>query len=154
MTTVEHYIKVLEMISSGTMKILEGIPEERFDWRPWEGSFSFKEAVGHIIADELWFVGDVSKALGLPSPQTSSEAKGNPKEELGRFWEIHRQTVSLVNSLEDQDLEKVVKFMDGKWEAPIYEALQSILEHQVHHRGQLIVYFRILGLEPPKRWED
>jgi len=154
MTTVEHYVKLLETITSGTMKILEGIPEEHFDWRPWEGTFSFKEAIGHIISDELMFVGDISKALGLPAPAIPSEPKGNLKEELGRFWEIHRQTVSLVNSLQNQDLEKVVKVYGGHWEAPIYEVLQGIMEHQVHHRGQLIVYFRILGLEPPKRWEE
>jgi len=154
MTTVEHYIKLLESITSGTMKILEGVPEARFDWRPWDGTFSFKEAIGHIIADELAFVGGVAEALGLPASETSPEPKGNLKEELGRFWEIHRQTVSLVNSLQDQDLEKKVKMYEGQWEAPIYEVLQGILEHQVHHRGQLVVYFRILGMEPPKRWEE
>jgi len=154
MTTVEHYIKLLESITAGTMKILEGIPEEHFDWRPWEGTFSFKEAIGHIISDELEFIRGVTKALGLPSLEVPSEPKENLKEELGRFWEIHRQMVSLVNSLKDQDLEKVAKFPTWNWEAPIYEAIGPILEHQVHHRGQLIVYFRILGLEPPKRWED
>lgn len=154
MTAVEHYIKLLEMYTSGTMKVLEGIPEDRFEWRPWKGAFSFKGTIGHMISDELQFVRAVSESLGLPKPETEAKPKGTLREEVGRFWEIHRQTVSLVNSLRDEDLEKKVKMYGGQWEATIYEVLQGILEHQVHHRGQLVVYFRILGMEPPKRWEE
>jgi len=43
---------------------------------------------------------------------------------------------------------KVKIEQDGQ--VPVGWLLWHVVEHEVHHRGQLITYLRILGLEPPQ----
>jgi uncharacterized damage-inducible protein DinB len=44
--------------------------------------------------------------------------------------------------------------MPGDHTMSIRKVALVLLEHDAHHRGQLIVMLRLLGIDPPKRWSD
>ena len=51
--------------------------------------------------------------------------------------------VSLISAT---DMERKVKPFNT--EATISQLIMEMLEHSIHHRGQLITYLRLLGVEP------
>ncbi len=42
----------------------------------------------------------------------------------------------------------------GQWPATGFATIQYAIDNEIHHRGQGYVYLRVLGIEPPKFWED
>ena len=53
-----------------------------------------------------------------------------------------------LNKLTDEMLMQIVDKFNRK--ATKQELLMEMLEHSLHHRGQLSVYFRLLGINPPE----
>jgi len=41
----------------------------------------------------------------------------------------------------------------GLYEGPIYWFLFYLIDNEIHHRGQVYVYLRTLGVEPPAFWD-
>ncbi|MCK4972898.1 MAG: hypothetical protein KAS52_06225, partial [Candidatus Heimdallarchaeota archaeon] len=52
-----------------------------------------------------------------------------------------------INSLTDEMLMQTVDLFNRV--ATKKEILLEMLEHSIHHRGQLSVYFRLLSINPP-----
>jgi uncharacterized damage-inducible protein DinB len=63
------------------------------------------------------------------------------------FDRSHQQLVEQVAALTPEQLTETVNFF-GR-EVPRKTLLWGITEHEIHHRGQLFVYLRLLGIEPP-----
>jgi uncharacterized damage-inducible protein DinB len=41
----------------------------------------------------------------------------------------------------------------GQWEGPIYWSIFYQMDNEIHHRAQVYVYLRSLGVEPPPFWD-
>jgi len=61
---------------------------------------------------------------------------------------MHNESMSIFRSLTDDDLEQKcmtpggVELRIGKW-------LRSMVEHEVHHRGQIYLYLAMLDVPTP-----
>lgn len=51
-----------------------------------------------------------------------------------------------ANMISMNDLGRVIKSFNRP--ATVEEIILEMLEHSIHHRGQITVYFRLLGIEP------
>ncbi|MHA2367138.1 MAG: DinB family protein [Candidatus Hodarchaeales archaeon] len=61
---------------------------------------------------------------------------------------------TILPKLTSEDMEKLIKYNFpklgwGSWKIPGFAAMSTILEEFIHHRGQISVYLRILGIKPP-----
>ena len=62
--------------------------------------------------------------------------------------QMHEESLAIFRSLTDEDLETKtmtpggVELRVGKW-------LRSMIEHEIHHRGQLYLYLAILDVPTP-----
>lgn len=68
---------------------------------------------------------------------------------LARFDQMHRAEVAYYESLEPDQWGRLVDTAWGPPE-PLMQLLLSFLTHEAHHRGQMITYLRLKGMEPPK----
>jgi len=60
-------------------------------------------------------------------------------------------TSSITNHLDKLTDEMLMQIVDKfNRKASRSEILLEMLEHSIHHRGQLSVYFRLLGIIPPE----
>ena len=55
---------------------------------------------------------------------------------------------ALLDSLSDETMAEVVSFPDPLPAKTRFEMLLGAKEHEMHHRGQLMVYERLLGVVP------
>ncbi len=69
------------------------------------------------------------------------------QEILNLYDHVVEKTKRYLDNLTDDILNDQVK--DFNRIATKKEILLEMLEHSLHHRGQLSVYFRLLGLDPP-----
>lgn len=124
-----------------TLGLLKAMPAEHYGFVPAEGMRSFEEQAVHMagtINMQLTKIGHP----GLP------ELKGGSKEEiLKAYVDMFKETISYLKQMKGAVLSEETPMWYGS--STKNRILNLMDNHLAHHRGQMIVYIRLKGLEPP-----
>jgi uncharacterized damage-inducible protein DinB len=150
-----------QTVRRNTLVIAEEIPEEQYSFRPAAGSRSVAETLAHIVMSSR-------SSYDLHADRRIITFAGIDFSALSRERLAREQTLTakseILAALRD-DGEVWNKFFGGVSEetlsgtvsfpAPIdppsksrFELILGVKEHEMHHRGQLMVCQRMLGLVP------
>src|SRR5512133_3317273 len=149
-------------VRGNTIKIAEEIPEESYGFRTAEGCRSVGEQLVHIavaprIQEQIHFVERRSTLVGFDffglmgqiiAEQQVPRTKAQILELLKTEGEKY---ASAVEGLSEEFLAETVTYPEGMT-PPVksrFEMLIAPKEHEMHHRGQLMVAQRMLGMVPP-----
>jgi uncharacterized damage-inducible protein DinB len=136
-----------------TRRLLERVPNEHFDWRPHPKSLTIGKLAWHM-ANLIAFL-EVSQrgpetdiaAVQWPATATSTD------EVLSRFDVTAASVQQAVASIEDEQLHGPWTMRRGEYvigTMPRTRVLRVlVLNHLIHHRGQLSVYLRLLDVPVP-----
>lgn len=146
---IEDLIEHLERYRSITLQVFDLIEEEDLQWRPSADQYSLGQQLLHIAQAEDRF------AHGLFEGDWSVDRVRFPEAlpgtaEMKRFFEgVRAFTLEKLRQVDAEDLGQIVQMPD----APVSHTLRSwlwfILEHELHHRGQVWAYLRMMKLTPP-----
>jgi uncharacterized damage-inducible protein DinB len=140
-----------------TRRLLERVPTEKFDWKPHEKSFSFMELVNHLARLPGWGAETVgTEALDL-APEGGEYKPPPPAESTEGVLELFDKTTTAFREalagVGDEELMQPWSLLSGGEELftlPRIAVLRGmILNHIVHHRGQLSVYLRLNDIPVP-----
>lgn len=120
------------------------MPAEQYDYKPTDRQMTFGEQLLHIRRNMLWlsteFISD------QPFEEVGPEAP--TKTEIIRLLTAAFDDVSeRVERTETDELSRTTGFRDGT--KTKLQILNLIQDHVTHHRGQLIVYLNLRGIDPP-----
>jgi len=149
---VDSFIAELEQEAATTRKVLERVPADKWDWKPHEKSFSLGGLAYHIAT----IPGVISKMVAPDSFDIADFQKSEPrpKEELlTALDESVAEAKKYLESVDDERAMATWRFTAGgqtKMEAPRIGVIRMImLSHWYHHRGQMLVYLRLLDIPVP-----
>jgi len=136
-----------------TRRSLERVPEDNFDWKPHEKSFSLHQLAAHIAEVAHWVpvtlnmdVFDVDAPHERVVPETLEEI-------LTHFDEGVAEARGLIEAATAEQLMATWSMKQGGevvHSMPKAAVLRSfIFNHNVHHRAQLGVYLRMLDVPVP-----
>ena len=148
-------------VRNNTIKIAEEIPDEQYGFRPAEGCRSVAETLAHIavmsrVPEQIHFVEHRSTLVGFDFFGFRSKLKAEA---------IAPRTKAQILELLRTEGERYAKALEGVSEAFLgeqveypegmeprvksrFELLMVPKEHEMHHRGQLMVVERMLGIKP------
>jgi uncharacterized damage-inducible protein DinB len=131
-----------------TIKVVEAIPAGKEDYAPDVRSMSALKLAFHIASSEWYFLEAIHQ--GTP-PATHPELPASihaAKDVVA--WANTRipALIEDVKSLSGEALSRVIVFGEKRQIAG-YSALQQMLKHSIHHRGQLSAYLRPMGALVP-----
>lgn len=137
-----------------TRRVLERIPEEKWEWKPHPRSFSLGELATHIVNLPLWQESLLrDDEFDLAELQNVEAIPNNRDALLARFDSRSEAVRQALDELQEDDLESEYALRNGSqliFEMPRHSALRSVgLSHMVHHRAQLMVYLRLLDVPLP-----
>jgi uncharacterized damage-inducible protein DinB len=148
------FIAELEHEAATARKCLERIPAEKFDWKPHEKSMTFGALASHIAEMFSWTPAtlehpelDFAKMDYKPfEPQTT--------EELVEFFDKNvGEAVSTLRNSPDERFMETWSLKNGEqtyFTLPKVAVMRSfVMNHIVHHRGQLSVYLRMNDIPVP-----
>jgi uncharacterized damage-inducible protein DinB len=146
------YIDELTQEAETTRRVLERVPDDKLSWRPHATSWSLGQLALHTAQVPGAFAHLLQK-LTFDGPVPSQAEAASRDEILAAFDDsISRAKASLSGS-SDQDMQAVWSFQPGgqtKLAAPRAGIVRSLMfNHWYHHRGQLTVYLRQLGIPVP-----
>ena len=152
--------RAFRTVRKNTIQIAEEIPADQYAFRPAEGTRSVADTLRHIAISPMWGIHVHGKRLTQLSfdmfrdgmaHQAAQEAELKTKDDIVKA--LHRngeEFAAFVDGLTDEVLAEVVSFgpvadIPGKTR---FEMLLSSKEHEMHHRAQLMVVERMLGIVP------
>ena len=138
---------------ANTRKTLERVDDGRFDWKPHEKSFSLKGLAGHIANIPPWVKVtldteelDVGQDFDQPTFESTADI-------LAYFDGQVAEARAALEAASGEDLMAPWSMvMEGEtiFSMPKAAVIRSfIFNHNVHHRGQLTVYLRLLDIPVP-----
>lgn len=131
------------------LDFIRAIPDSALRWAPTEGVRDFAQQVAHVAMDNVMFV---SRFVGGEAPPAFGDSAVylNDKAELERAVEATYEWVSgRLRDLPAAELLEETE-MFGR-PIPKWRVFLVGLHHADWTRGQLVPYFRLNGVEPP-RW--
>ncbi len=145
---IESFLEYYERVRERTRKLVVLIPPEHLEWTYREGRFTIGELVRHIAAIERWLYAE--NAEGRPSKYAGCgpELTEGYESMLDYFDEMHRQSVAIFQKLSPDMLQAKIQTPAGQ---PItcWKWLRALVEHEIHHRGQLYMYLNMLDVKTP-----
>lgn len=149
MTTPAHlegYISNWKRNHKQTISVMKVAPSDKFEWKTCESAMTLGALMNHLWQAES---GLVEAALTASLPKTRMEPLNNTEDLIAAFETSHVENVSKVCALTPEQMKETVTPF-GEANAMTRQALlHGLLEHEIHHRGQLYTYLRILGVELP-----
>jgi len=145
----------LEM--AGCRKTLERVPAAQFEFKPHPKSFSLGQLANHLAAVPTWLVTMFQTTdLDFVDPETAKRMPlpaATPEALVAQFDRGVRAARAALAGASDADMMAVWTGRSGGQmvlsfpRTAVYRGF--IMNHMIHHRAQLTVYLRLLGLPVP-----
>ena len=142
---IQSFISNWNRIHKQTAIVLAAVPDAKLGYQPQEDMFSLRQLVTHIVRAE---VGLTRSALAGSTQKIDLDLSESSVEQLVEaFNKHHAELVEEVSQLAPEQLKEEVEFAGHRLSR---KALLNVMtEHEISHRGQLFVYLRLVGVQPP-----
>jgi uncharacterized damage-inducible protein DinB len=152
MSMIEALLQELEQEAQTTRRVLERVPGDRLGWKPHDKSMSLGQLALHV-ATTPGAVAEISRQSPFSMPQFTQPSATSAEELIPALEQSLARAREILGSLDDAALGDIWRVVDGDREVmalPVGALLRSImLNHWYHHRGQLSVYLRQVGVPVP-----
>lgn len=144
----DDFLHHLEQVRGRTMRLVRCVPPDKIEWTCRTGEFTLGDLARHIAATERHVFAEC--VCGRPSRYKGCGRElADGLDNVIAFMErMHGESLEIFTKMTQADLEKKGTSPEG---VPItaWKLLRSMLEHEIHHRGQIYVYLGILGVSVP-----
>lgn len=146
--SVESFLPYLESVRRRTRAVASCIPDDRVEWSPGAGRFTPGDLVRHIASTERWMWGE--NVRGRPSryPGHGEDLAGGKEAVLAYLDLLHEEAVAIFGTLTPEQLQSKCSTVGGI-EITVWKWLRLMVEHEIHHRGQLYEVLAQIGVDTP-----
>ncbi len=149
------------VVRNNTLKIAEEIPEDKYSFQPAEGTRTVAQTLIHISnahkfalalhRDEVRSTVVGFDFMSFIAPLIASEQQPMTKAQIvARLTAAGEEFENWVKTLSDDFLAQSVSLPPGAVppSKTRFELLIAVKEHEMHHRGQLMLVERMIGITP------
>ena len=154
MKLIDPLVTEFEREHQTTRKFLERLPEDKLDWRPHAKSYTAGELASHIT-DLLRFAVLIANAEEFNfDPATYKPFQATSVADLLKTFDENvasgKQAMAGVSDEAVNQPWQLKILGRSQFARPKKDVFRDfMLSHQIHHRGQLSVYLRLLDVPVP-----
>ena len=153
MTISEMLLPEFDQEMANTRKLLAGLPEDKLDYQPHPKSMKLGRLAAHVAEMPGWLA-MLPGCDKLEIPPDWKPATATSREQLlGFFDENAARGHAALAGMSDEEFAEpwslVFKGHTAFTMPKIAVARNVIMNHVIHHRGQLSVYLRLLDVKIP-----
>jgi uncharacterized damage-inducible protein DinB len=134
-----------------TLLALRSLTDEQLDWKPQGWHSSARDLAVHMCNVEwVWIYRNALRLESWDTRWKSKEFRTWP--ELLAYWEnVHAASTDWLMNTPMSELDKQYALpYDQSPLAPLHWIVNHVIEHEIHHRGQLFMLMRMQGINPPE----
>lgn len=153
MTMIEMFLKEMEEEAKTTRKMLEPVPEDKYDWKPHAKSMTIQRLANHIAELPSWTkMALETDELDFNAGTYVPKLMKNNKELMDYFEKNLKEGRNSLKQAKDNILPKIWVFRNGDTifsKRTKAEVIRMSFCQTVHHRAQLGVFLRLLDIPIP-----
>jgi uncharacterized damage-inducible protein DinB len=143
-------VPIWRALNGMLIELVDFVPDERMQWSPKPDLWTFHHIFQHLCeAREQWMVRAINDGEPDIDIYKNVFTKDELKDAFQRTWERIERTFTDQARLN-------ATYKDRYWaEAPLrigHWVAFHLLEHDIHHRADLLLYLALLGIETPQVW--
>jgi uncharacterized damage-inducible protein DinB len=154
MSIAQGLLAEFDMETASTRRTLERLPEDKLDWTPDPKSMTMGRLAAHVAEMPGW------AALTMGTDELDFAAGGytpavaTSREQVLRIADENANAArAAIAAASDADFMKPWTLRSGEqifFTLPKIAVLRGmVMNHTIHHRGQLTVYYRMNGVPVP-----
>ena len=144
--TINPFLEYYEKIRARTKTAIAQVPADKINWTYLEGKFTFADLIRHLAAIERFMYAENVKLRPSRYPGHGKELADGYQNILAYMDQMHQESMQIFTSLSDQDLQKKCT-TPGGIEITVWKWLRAMIEHEIHHRGQIFIYLSMLEVK-------
>lgn len=131
-----------------SLAVLDAMPAEGHDLRPTPGQTSFSEQIEHYAQGNVNYF----KTFGLAINPPASPDEESPQALRNYLAASYDYVAEVLESIAEDDFSRRDLDFGPVGPKTLHTAQDVFMRaymHSAHHRGSLVVYLRLAGVEPP-----
>ena len=146
--SARQFLEYWDNVRGRTRRVVACIPPARLEWAPRDGAFTLGDTVRHLATIERFMYAET--VAGRPSryPGCGRELADGYEAVVAYLDRLDTESKDIIGSLSDVDLERKCRTPAGI-EITTWKWLRAMVEHEVHHRGQIYLMLGMLGVPTP-----
>ncbi|TFJ94154.1 DinB family protein [Lentibacillus salicampi] len=120
--------------------LLALVDDTNVDYRPWDGAMSLGELAIHIVTSTHMFVKGIKKGEFDMPPTENYKTINDIRTIVQRYTEETKEEMSTIFTYQ---MKGYILF--NKVRAPGTYWFSNAIDHEIHHKGQLFTYVRMIG---------
>ena len=156
----KHLADSFRTVRKNTLAIAEEIPEDKYSFRATPEVMSVGEMLAHLAVSPGWQIelhGNKTAATdfamfaeGMQRAQTAEKALRTKADIVRALKDEGGKFAAFVEGLDEATLASTVSFPPPVQPSSKtrFEMLLGVKEHEMHHRGQLMLVQRLIGQVP------
>ena len=152
MSIADSFLPEFDSEMASTRKVLSRVPADKWDWKPHAKSRSLGELATHVAELPRWGMRMKGESFQVGSEKPPSLRSAD--ELVARLDQNAAAARESIAGMSESDLDGEFRVL--KPDGAVFFALprravprRVLLNHLIHHRGQLTVYLRLLDVPLP-----
>ncbi|HUQ83655.1 MAG TPA: DinB family protein [Gemmatimonadaceae bacterium] len=146
--TIDGFLSYVDSVRGRTRRVVTAIPPDSLEWTHREGAFTLGDIVRHIGATERYMFAETARGNASAYPGHSRELADGYDTVLAYLDRTHAESLEIYAALTPEALA-------GRCTTPAgttittWKWLRAMVEHEIHHRGQIYLMLGMLGVRTP-----
>jgi uncharacterized damage-inducible protein DinB len=146
--TASQFLDYWDSIRGRTRRVVTCIPPDRLEWTYRAGTFTLGDLVRHLGTVERYMYAETLSGRPSRYAGCGRELADGYDAVLAFFDRLDAEARAIIGALSDADLA-------GKCHTPAgtpittWKWLRAMIEHEVHHRGQIYLMLNMLEVPTP-----
>jgi uncharacterized damage-inducible protein DinB len=123
-------------------ELIELFNDSHINFKPWDDAFPMGSLVVHIASTMDMFVKTVKNGIFTPPTINQYQTMDDVRKIVYDLTEV---TQAELKSITDKQLEAELEIVSRLCTGSFW--LSSAIHHEIHHKGQLFTYARMVGVQ-------
>ncbi|MCH7396464.1 DinB family protein [Belliella sp. DSM 107340] len=141
-----QYPHVWERAIEYTLEVAKAMPEENYNFKPEAEAMTFGGQMLHIV-DNISFLTKLVSGNTITFYDRSKSEELSKSQILDILTNANAYVGKLIAEISENDRNAAIEFRNVEMSKE--NIFYLLRDHQVHHRGQCIIYLRIAGVKAP-----
>ena len=147
-TDLAVFLDYLARVRERTMRVARCIPPEQLEWAPRAGMFTLGDLARHIATIERYMFVETIQSRPSRYQGCGRELADGYDNVLAFMEKLHQESVTILAGLKNEDLVRKCSTPEGAG-ITVWKWLRAMVEHEIHHRGQIYRGLAILHVSTP-----
>ena len=146
--TIDGFLSYVDSVRGRTRRVVTAIPPDSLEWTHREGAFTLGDIVRHIGATERYMFAETARGNTSTYPGHGRDLADGYAAVLAYLDRTHAESLEIYGTLTPEALTGRCKTPAGT-SITTWKWLRAMVEHEIHHRGQLYLMLGMLGVPTP-----